>query len=188
MVGAGIIHGDPAWQKETTCAVTEIKQTLYTHTQTCASTHQNNTKACGAGLVNLLIGRVFWQANLKNRPLSAQQRFHIFTGRAYKMHFSWPIRHIYSCLPHQVTGLDTLQTQTSSAKKQMGAIGYQTVIEATFQPVCLALSDWISAFDSFQILVHIPNVAFQFVQISGNALLTIMQLSVALLGHTHVQR
>lgn len=34
-----------------------------------------HTKPCGTGLVDLLIGCVFWQANLKNRPLSAHKRF-----------------------------------------------------------------------------------------------------------------
>lgn len=61
------------------CAVIEIKQTLYSHTRACTRlhthTHWNDTKPRGTGLVDLLIGCVFWQANLKNRPLSAHQRF-----------------------------------------------------------------------------------------------------------------
>lgn len=78
---------------------------------------------------------------------------------------------------------DTDRDTDIFSEQQMGPKGCQTVITAIFQLVCFSLSDWISAYSSFQTLLHIPNIAFQFLQININASLTITQLSGAI--HTH---
>lgn len=63
----------------------------------------NDAKSWGTGLVNLLIGCVFWQANLKNRTFSAHQSLSIFTWRPQKCIFndlSDIFIQLYNCLPY----------------------------------------------------------------------------------------
>lgn len=89
---------------------------------------------------------------------------------------------IYSCLPHQVSsvylpyayacmhaGRPPCRGRHLSWTNKWGPISCQIVIAAIFPPVCFSLSNWISAFDSFQTVIPNQNAVFQFVWISVNA-------------------
>ncbi len=101
MVGSVIIyagnHVCGNGDKTYTFAPSLFHECMWTHT------HWNNSKSWGDGLVSLLIGCVFWQANLKNRTLYAHQSPSIFMRRPHKCLFNDPgdiFTQSYNCLPY----------------------------------------------------------------------------------------